>query len=297
MRKWFYKLLGRLRGFFYEPVLQKVNTTHDAVLDGSIEKLKEKISGTMPDNPLLKGYKCYSSGEEDGIIQAIFEKIKPVNKIFLEIGCGKGIENNTHFLLLNKWKGMWIDGNKDFINYATSFLGADKFPQLLIKCCFVNSDNTTSLFTETIKYFNSTEIDFFSLDIDGNDFHIMENVFTAGFFPKAVCVEYNAKWGYTTDVKVKYDPSFVWAGDDYMGVSLGAWNELFNKNNYTLLCCDIGGNNAFFIQDKYKDLFTLYPIEQLYQPSRYFLSRKKAGHPSSLKMLKNVLADQNLNKD
>lgn len=289
MKKWFYKISGRIRHFLYEPFLQKINTTHDALLDGRIESLKTKIALTMPNSPLLKGYKCYSSGEEDGIIQTIFEIIKPSNKIFIEIGCGKGIENNSHFLLLNNWKGLWVDGDKNFINAASAFLGGMAFKNLLIKCCFVNKENTSTLFQETMEYFKADELDFFSLDIDGNDYHLMENILQAGFFAKLICVEYNSKWGYTNSHKVKYDPNFVWAGDDYMGVSLGAWISLFDQFNYTLLCCDLGGNNAFFIQNKYKTLFTIYPVSMLYQPSRYFLSRKKSGHPSTLKMLQKVI--------
>lgn len=289
MKKWLYKKAGKMRSFFYEPVLQKINTTHDAVIDNSIENLKSKIAATMPLNPVLKGYKCYSSGEEDGIIQFIFSVINAGQKVFVEIGCGRGIENNTHFLLLNKWKGVWIDGNNDFIQSAVSFLGANSFKELLIKHCFVNKDNTAGIFNEVYKYFNVDEIDFFSLDIDGNDYHIMQNVFDAKVFPKLVCVEYNAKWGFTNDAKVAYNKDFVWAGDDYMGVSLGAWVNIFCSNNYTLLCCDLGGNNAFFIRNDFKNLFTIYEPSLLYQPTRYFLSRRKSGHPSSLKMLRSIL--------
>ncbi|HXL55193.1 MAG TPA: hypothetical protein VN958_02980, partial [Chitinophagaceae bacterium] len=113
--------------------------------------------------------------------------------------------------------------------------------------------------------------------------------FNANIFPKVICVEYNAKWGINANVKVNYEPSFVWAGDDYTSVSINTWQTLFATYNYTLLCCDMAGNNAFFIRNDYKHLFTLYSSQQLYQPARYYLTRRRSGHPSTLKMLKDIV--------
>jgi hypothetical protein len=291
MKKKIYGVIARFRTFLFEPFRVKYYGAHDAVLDKRIEEIKTMIALKMPDNVVLEGYKCFSSLEEDGIIETIFKVIDTNEKIFIEIGCGKGLENNTHFLLLNNWNGMWVDGNKNFINEIVSFLGNDSFKQLLVKHCFVTNENVSKLFVDSYTHFNVKEIDFFSLDIDGNDYHIMESLFKAAMFPKVICVEYNAKWGIDTNLKVKYDPDFVWSGDDYMGVSLGAWTRLFSKYDYTLLCCDLAGNNAFFISNKYKSLFTIYEPAQLYQIARYYLTKKRSGHPSTLKMLKQVLVD------
>lgn len=263
------------------------------MLDKRVEDIKANIARTMPDNVVLKGYKCYSALEEDGIIEAIFKKINAPKRVFFEIGCGKGLDNNSHFLVINGWQGVWVDGNSSFINYITSFVGGDTFKNLLVKKCFVTKDNVTQLFTQAYQHFNTNEIDFFSLDIDGNDYHIMQIIFNANIFPKVVCVEYNAKWGIHSTAKVAYDENFVWAGDDYMGVSLGAWVEIFTTNNYTLLSCDVAGNNAFFIRNEFAPLFTIYPVDDLYQPARYYLTRKRSGHRNSLKMLKNTLIPVN----
>ena len=289
MKKIFYNLITSLRSTWQEPYLRKINGSYDAILDRRTEEIKANIALSMPDNVVLNGYKCYSSLEEDGIIEAIFKRIAAPQKVFIEIGCGRGLENNTHFMLLNNWKGVWVDGNTSFINDITNFLGGATFKNLLVKKCFVTKENIKDLVTGAYVHFNTDEIDFFSLDIDGNDYHIMQILFDAAFFPKVVCVEYNAKWGVHSTVKVSYDADFVWAGDDYMGVSLGAWNEIFNANNYTLLCCDVAGNNAFFIRNEFKPLFTIYPADKLYQPARYYLTKKRSGHKNSLKMLKNIL--------
>ena len=42
-----------------------------------------------------QGYKAYSEGDQDGIIQEIFRRIGVTNKFFVEFGCGDGLQNNT----------------------------------------------------------------------------------------------------------------------------------------------------------------------------------------------------------
>ena len=63
----------------------------------------------------LKGFKVYSQNEEDGIIEGIFNDIGIKNKIFCEIGIGNCIENNTHYLILKGWSGLWVDYKKKYI--------------------------------------------------------------------------------------------------------------------------------------------------------------------------------------
>ena len=289
MKKRIYHFFGRIRSFLLSPVQLKISTAHDAMIDNRLEDAKLQVARVMPDNLLLKGFKAYSACEEDGIIQEIFRRINSSTKVFVEIGCGKGIENNTHFLLLNGWKGTWIDGDDSFIQYIQSTLGALEFNELLVRKCFVTTGNVVELFQTTTTYFKATEVDFFSLDIDGNDFHLLEAVLAADFLPKAVCVEYNPKLAYPCDIKVAYSENNIWQGDDYMGASLGAWVNIFNRYNYTLVCCDISGNNAFFVRNQYAALFTIYQPEQLFQPSRYYLSKRRSGHLSTLKFLKNIV--------
>ncbi|MBI5116087.1 hypothetical protein HZA56_06405 [Candidatus Poribacteria bacterium] len=56
------------------------------------------------------GTKIYSRSDEDGIIQEILARIGVVHSTFVEIGVGKGSENNTAALLIRKWKGVWLEG-------------------------------------------------------------------------------------------------------------------------------------------------------------------------------------------
>src|SRR5262245_12387514 len=54
--------------------------------------------------------RVFSQNGEDGVIEEIFRRIGTTNRVFVEIGCGSGIENNTRFLLEHGgWSGLWID--------------------------------------------------------------------------------------------------------------------------------------------------------------------------------------------
>ena len=77
-----------------------------------MEKMQLLSKYSNPLNLIPFGKKMYSQNDEDGIIIEIFNRIGLTNKIFVELGCGNGIENNTYALLFQNWKGLWIDGNK-----------------------------------------------------------------------------------------------------------------------------------------------------------------------------------------
>ncbi len=53
------------------------------------------------------GFSTYSQNDEDGILQEIFRRIGTTNRKFIEFGCGDGLENNTTYLLLSGWRGVW----------------------------------------------------------------------------------------------------------------------------------------------------------------------------------------------
>ena len=77
-----------------------------------IEVIKKNFIKRNIPNYIIDGYKVYSQNDEDGIIDSIFKEIGIQNKTFIEIGIGNGLENNTHYLLLQNWKGVWFDLNK-----------------------------------------------------------------------------------------------------------------------------------------------------------------------------------------
>ena len=133
------------------------------------------------------------------------------------------------------------------------------------------------------------ELDFFSLDIDGNDYYVMEQLLNNAFCPKVICVEYNAKFHPPDKFKIKYNASHVWDETDYVGCCLQDYVDLFTKFNYTLVCCNIAGTNAFFVRNEFALKFQRYTVEELFQPFRYYLTPIILGHKPSLKYLRDQL--------
>ena len=214
-------------------------------------KVKNEIleqSRYKDDKRLLKyGFKAYSQFDEDGIIQEIFRRIGVTNKTFLEIGVGDGLENNTLFLLLKGWKGVWIDGDsKNIKAIQNKFSFLQDSGRLRTKLAWVDKDNIDFLIQDLGL---PQEIDLLSLDIDGNDYHVLENIVFLN--PRAMVLEYNAKLPPPVKWVMAYDQYHTKTNTDYFGASLKSFEYLLYKRGYCLVGCNISGVNAFFVR---KDL-------------------------------------------
>src|ERR1043166_8618278 len=62
-----------------------------------------------PKRLLRHGFKVYSQHDEDGIIQEIFRRIGTDKRTFVEFGVETGIECNSVKLLVEGWRGLWIE--------------------------------------------------------------------------------------------------------------------------------------------------------------------------------------------
>lgn len=282
LKTWSKKLLASVgRNAFRESIAQ-------VILQQEIARLKAEIRSETPENIVLEGYKIYSQVDEDGIIDSIFNRIGSGGKTFIEIGCGDGSENNTHALLLKGWKGVWVDGNKANIEKITKHLPAGNSLLVLINQ-MITMENVVQVLQQNIgDVKDDISVDLLSVDIDGNDFYVLEAILGSGK-PRVVCVEYNAKFPYPMEVKVEYSPLRGWEGDDYQGASLACFTKLLGRYGYTLITCNLSGTNAFFVNDQESDKFKLYGPEQLYRPPRYDLIELKSGHPASRKFLRDLL--------
>jgi hypothetical protein len=216
------------------------------------------------------GFKVYSQNDEDGIIQEIFNRIGTTNKIFVEFGAYDGLENNTTYLLMQGWKGLWMDGDhKKMKVLKRTYQKAIDRKQLYAECVFITKDNINDLIG---KYFDG-EIDLLSVDIDGNDYYVWENINVIN--PRVVVVEYNAKFPPPVFYRMEYNATHQWDGSDIMGMSLQAAVELGDKKGYQLAGTNINGINAFFVRKdciKNSQMFAEpSTAEHLYNPARYYM--------------------------
>ena len=238
-------------------------------------------------NPLNKfGKKCFSQTDEDGITLEILRRIGCIeNGYFAEFGPGDGMENNTLILKSLGWKGFWIGGENLTIDAKSN----EKF--CFIKE-FISLKNIIELTLKGKKEINCDYIDVISFDLDGNDLFLVDELLKNNFKPKLFIVEYNGKFPPPIKWRMDYNENHIWDGSDYYGASLASFNELFENNDYKLICCNAHtGSNAFFIKKEYLKLFDDVPknIEDIYVPPRYFLHNvfgsHSFSHPQSVKTI------------
>lgn len=223
------------------------------------------------------GYKVYSQNEEDGIIHEIFERIGTTNKTFVEFGTQDGLESNGHYLLLNGWRGLWIEGSKESVDkLSMCFRPALQEGCLKVINDFITRDNINDLIRQSGI---TGTVDLLSIDLDGNDYYIWDAINVIA--PRVVIIEYNGKFPPDLDWKMAYDSKHVWDGSDWHGASLKALERLGTQKGYHLVATNLNGVNAFFVKkelisDQFLSPFT---AEFLYNPLRLNL-KFVANHPS-----------------
>ena len=171
-------------------------------LSRELERLQEATRRASPENPAGHGFKVYSQADEDGILETIFGRLGLCRGSFVEIGCGNGLENNTHYLLLKGWRGVWVDGDPGNIRAIRAAVPDSK--RLRVIEAMVDRDNAGSLVDrDWLQALGG--LDLLSVDIDGNDLDVALAC-TRAWTPKVIIVEYNAKFPPRMEAQVTYDP-------------------------------------------------------------------------------------------
>lgn len=200
-----------------------------------------------PARPLTWEFCGFSQHGEDGIIDYLTRQLRQPNGYFIEIGCANGLENNSTWLALGRaYAGLMIDGNPANVDWARYLLLPLNYG-LQFRSMFVTRENIAELKSEA----RHLDPDLFSLDIDGNDYHIAQALVAAGFRPRIWVVEYNSAFGPERSVTVPYNPSFKVSNqpglDLYSGCSLEAWRRFMTKAGLQFVTVDSCGCNAVFI--------------------------------------------------
>jgi hypothetical protein len=260
--------------------------TQKVVRAGEIAQLNAFIAGIL-DGPrhaderrLLKsGYRVYSQADEDGILHEIFKRIGEGNRTFLELGVGNGLENNTLFLLIQGWSGIWLEGSEKKAAAAKKNLAAlIAARRLEIHQHFITAATIDKKIAGVTA---NREIDLLSIDLDGNDYYILEAIRCIS--PRVIVAEYNSKFPADVPWIIEYNESHRWDATDYFGASLKSLETLLAGKGYSLVGCNLMGTNAFFVR---QDLATEarfcapFTSENHYEPARYFLLPVyHAGYP------------------
>jgi len=219
-------------------------------------KTNEKFSENLDEINKYE-YKVTSQNNEDGIIEYIFSKI-PNNKFFIELGFDF-YEFNSLNLIKNGWNGLLMEGDFDECLILDSCI-KKYFPKADVRVLNkrIYKDNLNNIILENAK---GKEIDFFSIDLDGNDYWILDNLNFDKI--KVVCLEYNNVLGNNVKKVMPYDPDHIFTRNGCFGLSLCAGAELMNSKGFDLIAIDSSGVNAFFVKDVYLEHEELESIEEV----------------------------------
>lgn len=221
--------------------MQRVNM---ALARGAATSALRTLDFTDPGSWEFSGF---SQNGEDGIIDVLTRHIIKPNRYFIEIGASDALENNTAWLAIaRRFSGIWIEGDQAVSEWC-KYLFTSLNYGVEIVCMFVTKEKVGELKKRALY----TDPDVFSLDIDGNDYHVAEAVLSASFRPKIFVVEYNAAFGPDMSVTIPYREDFrvlqAHGENLYYGCSIGAWKKLFAKFGYNFVTVDSNGVNAIFI--------------------------------------------------
>lgn len=200
----------------------------------------------MKNNSSLNKFekKIYSQFGEDGIIQEIIKRVgeKNLDKWCVEFGAKDGIsDSNTYNLIKNlDYNAVLIEGDKKFFNELKSNLKTDKVVKINKFVSFEGSNKLENILQDTKIPKN---FDFLSIDIDGCDYHIFEQLEL--FTPKIICIEFNHM--IPNEVEFVQSKNFSFK----QGCSPKSLVNLAKLKNYHLVANTL--TNLFFVHENIKN--------------------------------------------
>jgi len=200
-----------------------------------------------PKNPNSWEFSAFSDGGEDGILDYLCRKIENPNRYFIEIGSANGYDNCTAWLAYGlRYGGLMVEANVKRAEISTLISNNNvKVQSVHFKA---DKDNSGKLIEMTA----FSDPDVLSVDIDGIDYYVVDSLFKQGLKPKIIVAEYNATFGPTESITIKYDPEYYSKQDSikdlYFGVSIAGWKTYLAKFGYQFLCVERSGVNGFFVR-------------------------------------------------
>jgi hypothetical protein len=133
-----------------------------------------------PTDPSSWEFSAFSQNGEDGILDELTRSILHPHRDFVEIGASDGLENNTTWLALGRrFSGVWIEGDSVASGLCRLVLGPLNYG-VAMRCMFVTRDRVDEL----VRALPRPDPDVFSVDIDGNDYHVVEAILAARIRPR-----------------------------------------------------------------------------------------------------------------
>ena len=219
------------------------------------------------------GYRVFSQFDEDGVILFCLALAGTGTRRFVDIGSGDGvISSNTANLALNLgFHGLFVDAQEPEIERGRRFYATHpdtrERPPLFVPG-FVTRENVNDIVRGA--GFEG-EIDLLSIDIDGNDYWILEALDCVQ--PRLVCVETHTELG-LEDFVAPYQADFDWRRaptGTRIGASPVATTRLAERLGYRLVGANVYGFNTLYLRADLVpvDVLPTIEVEELLRHASY----------------------------
>jgi hypothetical protein len=207
----------------------------------------------------------FSQNGEDGVIQALFDRIGAGPRFAVEFGAADGVRaSNVRNLVLHQgWDALLIEGDEQEAQRCTE--NYRDHPRTRCVAAWVFPGNVELLFEENGV---PPDLDLLVIDIDSNDWYVWRAI--RDFRPKVVQIEYNGAFAPPTRMVVDFHPMNYWDKSLYFGASIQSLYELGKHKGYELVYAESSGVNLFFVDAPYFRRFGIddNSPERLYRPLR-----------------------------
>lgn len=199
--------------------------------------------------------KVFSQWGEDGILSFICDTLEISKPKILEIGAGEFNECNSKYLVYSRnSSAVLVDSNSNLIRnikksdleWKTHLKGLNHW---------VTPKNINQIRDQAHDYMRG--IDILSIDLDGNDFWILNELNLDTI--RVLIVEYNPIFGSRHSVSIPRNDEFNRSNFHYSnlfwGASILAYVNLLSEKGFKLIGTNRVGCNAFFIDSSLSDKF------------------------------------------
>lgn len=198
---------------------------------------------------------------EDGVLKRIFEIIGTGARSCVELGALNGTHGSNVWQLVKNegWRGVLIEADRTYFEkLQQEFFGTPGAECVNAFVSFEGSQSLDNIFSKTSL---PKDFDLFSLDIDGNEYHLWDSL--VEYRPRVMLVEFNPS--------IPNDIVFIQPRDMkvFQGSSLRSFVELGKRKGYELVATN--ETNAFFVE---RELFSRFniadnSIDALHMDHRY----------------------------
>lgn len=254
LRQTIEKLLGPLRQLVGTEVQKQLGRLQSEINE-SRKQLGEvllSIQSTAAERNSLSdyGFSVWSQTDEDGILCFLLTRLNLKKPRCLEIGAGNFLESNFRFLaeVMNA-SVVAVDAREDLEREVRKLSVAWLAPVVPLRT-WVTPNNINEIMVHAAS--DIGEIDILSIDLDGNDYWVLEAASLDNV--KLISVENNPLLKSSVPVSIPRNDQFyrfdAHHSGLYWGASLGAFVHLLTSRGFRLVGRNSKGFNAYFVKSE-----------------------------------------------